>query len=125
MFDNVVNNVISYTYEGVKMEEKTPPRRPIPPRPNIQGKSEQNIKNNIPPRPIPPRPPQRPNIQQQQPSDQDIGEKTEEKQVEKVVVPKPVKEKKPLSDKSKMILKLSLAVLSLLGAVACFVLLFI
>lgn len=131
------------------MENRTPPQRPnIPPRPNIPQKPNIPKRPNIPPRPkIPPRPPQSSSVNLE--NEESLretdevklsvekvytenarpiietstnSEKKTEKSKEKV---KKIKEKRALGEGSKRALKLLLAGVSFLGAVACFVFLFI
>lgn len=125
------------------MEEKIPPRRPIPQRPNLQQNSAQGQKpnipqrpaiqnrGNVPQRPIPQRPPQKPVVAQngkEKPVQKKELTPVEAKLAEPVKVEQKrekkqkVKKNKPTNKKA---IKLIVAALAFAGSVACFVLLFI
>lgn len=125
------------------MENRTPPQRPnIPPRPNIPQKPNIPQRPNIPPRPTPPSSvnlEKEESLQQKEkkPVIENVHTSAETnfsaenisiiKKVKTEIVKekKKPKEKRALGEGSKRALKLLLAGVSFLGAVACFVFLFI
>lgn len=104
------------------MENNTPPRRPIPPRPPIkpQINSEQNVQTTL-----------KQNSQDLSQTSPNSASKNDlQNNTTKSAQPKNVTAKKVLSEeerkaKNRKILYFSLGILCFVGAVACFVMLFI